>query len=285
MVYLDLGVKMKSRPHLNYATLSYISSGNRTCSMKNLLTWVIMIPLIIVMSCKESPKSGDAPISSEAESVTNQIDNSLTEAEKADGWVLLFDGQNIDQWHKYNADTLNKNWVIDDNAIHFNPDNEDDGDITSNESYNDFELKIDWKVQECGNSGIMFNVQEGAEYKTPWLTGPEMQVLDNECHPDAKIRMHRAGDLYDLIECSEVTVNPGGEWNSIKIVSKDAKYEFWQNGVKVVSFEMHTPEWLAMVADSKFKDMPDFGKFKEGKIVLQDHRDRVWFKNIKIKTL
>ena len=131
----------------------------------------------------------------------------------------------------------------------------------------------------------MYNVQEGEDYGYPWLTGPEMQILDASCHPDGKIDTHRAGDLYDLIECSEVTVKPAGQWNSIKIVSRDGNYEFWQNDVKVVSYTMHNEAWDQMVSNSKFVEMPDFGKFKEGKIVLQDHTDRVWFKNIKIKTL
>jgi len=213
-------------------------------------------------------------------------DNELSAVEKGNGWVLLFDGASIsDHWHKYNSEGLNKNWVIDDGAIHFNPDHGDGGDLTSNESYKNFAFKLDWRIQDCGNSGIMYNVQESDNYSYPWLTGPEMQILDASCHPDGKIDKHRAGDLYDLIECSEVNVKPAGEWNSIKIVSADGNYEFWQNSVKVVSFTMHTDQWNDMVAGSKFASMSDFGKFSEGKIVLQDHTDRVWFKNIKIKTL
>jgi hypothetical protein len=112
-----------------------------------------------------------------------------------------------------------------------------------------------------------------------------MQVLDNTCHPDAKIIKHRAGDLYDLISCSKETVKPAGEWNAVRIVSKNAKMEFWLNGTKVVEFTMHTPKWNEMVAKSKFASMPDFGKAVKGHIALQDHGDAVWFRNVKIREL
>ena len=253
--------------------------------MKNKLFWVVLILWGCMISC-QPPNRSQPTDSDQADAKKVLIDNVLSTAEHDDGWVLLFDGASIsDHWHKYNSDGLNKNWVIDEGAIHFNPDHGDGGDLTSNLSYENFELKLDWRIQDCGNSGIMFNVQEEDDYDYPWLTGPEMQILDASCHPDGKIDKHRAGDLYDLIECSEVTVKPAGEWNRIKIVSKNGDYEFWQNDIKVVSFTMHTAEWDAMVAGSKFVEMSDFGKFTDGKIVLQDHTDRVWFKNIKIKKL
>ncbi len=252
--------------------------------MKNRHSIVMALIVLSSFGCQQTKKQ-DVPLQPQEKIDVKTGDNTLTSQEKIDGWQLLFDGQKIDQWHKYNGTTVNKNWTIADNAIHFNPDFADGGDLTSNLAYTNFELTLDWKIQECGNSGIMLNVNESYDYQHPWLTGPEMQVLDDSCHPDGKIQKHRAGDLYDLIECTQKTVKAAGEWNSIKIVSNNAKYEFWQNEIKVVSFEMHTPEWKAMVASSKFKDMPDFGKYRKGKIVLQDHADRVWYKNIKIKTL
>ena len=253
--------------------------------MKNKLFWMVLILWGCVSSCQQPNKTGQSD-SVDTSTIEIVADNVLSAAEKDGGWVLLFDGASISyHWHKYNSEGLNKNWVIDDGAIYFNPDHGDGGDLTSNQSYKNFELKLDWKIQDCGNSGIMYNVQEGENYDYQWLTGPEMQILDASCHPDGKINKHRAGDLYDLIECSEVTVKPAGEWNSIKIVSNQGEYEFWQNEVKVVSYTMHTDEWDDMVAGSKFVEMSDFGKFREGKIVLQDHTDRVWFKNIKIRTL
>ncbi len=200
-------------------------------------------------------------------------------------WTSLSDGSELSHWHKYNGDAPGSAWSVSDGILSFDPEKGEGGDIVTNESYEDFELTLEWKIQKCGNSGIMYNVQEGEQYFAPYLTGPEMQILDNTCHADAKIIKHRAGDLYDMIETSEMTVKPAGEWNMIRIVSKDAKYSFYQNGVNVVNFEMHTPEWDALVAGSKFKEWEAFGKYKSGKIALQDHGDKVWFRNIKIKEL
>ncbi|MGB1243276.1 MAG: 3-keto-disaccharide hydrolase, partial [Chitinophagales bacterium] len=161
----------------------------------------------------------------------------------------------------------------------------DGGDILTNEQYENFELTLEWKIQACGNSGIFYNVVESSEYDAVWRTGPEMQVLDNVCHPDAKYPKHRAGDLYDLISCKYETVKPAGNWNQARIVSKNGKVEYWLNGRKLVSFEMFTPEWEAMIAKSKFKDMPGFGMAKKGYIALQDHGDEVWYRNLKVRGL
>jgi hypothetical protein len=206
-------------------------------------------------------------------------------------WIMLFDGETFNGWSKYGGGDVGSAWKIQDGAIYLDASNKDNwqpgdgGDIATDEEFDNFHLQLEWKIAKNGNSGIMFFVHESEEYSYPWMTGPEMQVLDNDGHPDAKIRTHRAGDLYDLIESSEETVRPLGEWNLAEIVSKDGNLELHLNGVKVVTTTIWTPEWDEMVANSKFKDMPGFGKFKKGKIALQDHGDEVWFRNIKIKKL
>lgn len=213
--------------------------------------------------------------------------NTLTSKEKKEGWQLLFDGKTTKGWHNYKSDQVGAAWKISDGTLFLDTSNKEEkgGDIVTDQEFENYELYLEWKIQPCGNSGVIFNVQESGEYKYVWMTGPEMQVLDNTCHPDAKITKHRAGDLYDLISCSTETVKPAGEWNAARLVSKNGQYEFWLNGVKTVEFVMHTPEWDAMVANSKFKSMPGFGKFSKGKISLQDHSDKVWYRNIKIKPL
>jgi len=212
--------------------------------------------------------------------------NMLTKKEQTEGWTLLFDGKTTKGWRNYNAQSIGEAWKVEDGALVLDKSKGDKGgDIITEGQYENYELSLEWKIDSCGNSGVIYNVVEDKKYHSVWLTGPEMQVLDNTCHPDAKIHKHRAGDLYDLIPCSQETVKPAGQWNVARIVSKNGSYEFWLNGTKTVTFQMHTPEWDTMVKNSKFKDMPDFGKAKKGHIALQDHGDKVWFRNIKIKAL
>lgn len=217
--------------------------------------------------------------------VSSSAQNTLTAKEKKAGWQLLFDGKTTTGWKSWKGDNVNDRWKIANGELYLDKASADRGDLVTEKEYKDYELALEWKIGACGNSGILFNVSTDDKYQNTYHTGPEMQVLDNTCHPDAKIIKHRAGDLYDLISCSKETVKPAGEWNQVRIVSKNAKMEFWLNGTKVVEFTMHTPEWDEMIANSKFKTMPDFGKALQGHIALQDHGDPVWYRNIKIREL
>ncbi|MBK8547400.1 MAG: DUF1080 domain-containing protein [Saprospiraceae bacterium] len=220
-------------------------------------------------------------------------DNILTEDEKKEGWKLLFDGKKIEHFRNFKKNTIGADWTIEQNAIHLNAkqnpnghwQTKDGGDIITREEYENFEFVLDWKIGNCGNSGIMYNVVESDKYEYVWQTGPEMQILDNTCHPDTKYPTHRAGDLYDMIECKYPTVKPAGQWNTARIVSNKGKVTFWLNGHNVVTFSMSDPEWKQRIAKSKFKDMAGFGIAKKGYISLQDHGDKVWFKNIKIRKI
>lgn len=212
-------------------------------------------------------------------------DNKLTAAEEKAGWKLLFDGTSLTGWHKYNAGKPGDGWKVADGTFFLDPSIKDGGgDVVTDAEYENYEFSIDWKIEPCGNSGIIFNVVEKPTYKYVWLTGPEMQVLDN-CHPDGKIAKHRAGNLYDLIASSTETVKPGGEWNTARIVIHHGNLQLWLNGVKQVETTMFDSNWEAMIKASKFKDMPDFGKARKGKIALQDHGNKIWFKNAKIRVL
>lgn len=215
--------------------------------------------------------------------------NSITQLEEREGWKLLFNGKDLSGWHIYNSNNAKSAWRVQDGALAFVPTKGKGGDIVTDEEFSNYILELEWKISDCGNSGIFLNVVEDKKYHSTWLTGIEMQVLDNSCHPDANIHKHRAGDLYDLIPCKFETVKPAGQWNKVRIQVKNGQTEFWLNGHKVVEFEMWTDDWNAMIENSKFSKakMPDaaFGQAKKGRIALQDHGDKVWYRNIRIKPL
>lgn len=220
---------------------------------------------------------------------TTTEDTSMVQPAKE--WVNLFADNDFSQWHKYGGGEVGNAWKIENGEAFLDAKNKDGwqsgdgGDIITNKEFENFHLKYDWKISQGGNSGVIFMSHEAPEYQYSWSTGMEMQVLDNEGHPDAKIISHRAGDLYDLIVSSEETAKPFDEWNSAEIVVNNGKLDMILNGTTVVSTTMWTPEWEALIADSKFKDMPNFGTFKKGAIALQDHGNLVYFKNVMIQEL
>ena len=205
------------------------------------------------------------------------------------GWKSLFDGNSKKGWHIYRGEATGESWQVEDGLLTFTPLNKPGvktgGDLTTDEEYENYHLSLEWKISEGGNSGIIFGVKEDSMYKKSYLTGMEMQVLDNSKHPDAKITKHRAGDLYDLISCSKETVKPAGEWNHAEVIYNNNNLQLILNGETVVSTVVGDENWKKLVAGSKFKTMKGFGTFRKGRIVLQDHGDKVWYRDIKIKEL
>lgn len=226
----------------------------------------------------------------------SSTDNSAAKGDD-NGWQSLFDGKTTNGWHTYGKQTIGKAWKVDNGALHLDASNKKDwqtsegGDIVTNDEFENFDLKLDWKIAKLGNSGIMFYVKEdAAKYPYAWSTGPEVQVLDNGTpitpgHEDGKLYTHRAGDLYDLLASKDNVAKPAGEWNEVEIVANKGKLDLYMNGQHTLSTTLWNDYWRKMIANSKFKDMPDFGTFKKGKIALQDHGYDVWFRNIKIKKL
>jgi hypothetical protein len=222
-----------------------------------------------------------------------QQPNTLSDAEKKQGWVLLFNGTSFDGWRQCNGTAMPANWVIEDQAMKVftapgkKPGQGAGGDILYGvKTFRNFEVSIDWKTERAGNSGIFYNVRE-VPGKPIYFAAPEVQVLDNVDATDNKIASHLAGSLYDMLAADPKSVKPAGEWNTVVIRVKDGKVTHTQNGMKVVEYTLWTPEWDAMVQNSKFKTFPGFleGIAKEGYIGLQDHGYAIWFRSIKIREL
>ena len=209
-------------------------------------------------------------------------------------WTSLFDGKTTSGWHTYGKDAVGEAWKVIDGALMLDPTNKQGwqikggGDIVTNESYGDFHLQLEWKISKKGNSGIIFFVQdEPKKYNYIWYTGPEMQVLDNDGHADAKINKHRAGNLYDLVAGVEGAVKPVGEWNLVDIINEKGTLTLKLNGVTTVTTTLGDDAWKNLIKNSKFSkgESPDFGKVFTGHIGLQDHGDQVWYRNIRIQRL
>ena len=198
--------------------------------------------------------------------------------------VMPWQTLGADQWRRYGGEGIPEAWQIsDDGVFHFTGEGEG-GDIITVEQYDNFELELEWKISPAGNSGIMFRVSEDHDY--PWRTGPEYQILDNDLHPDAQEGEDRhAGANYDMHPPSVNVVSPVGEWNMTRIVVNGADVEHWLNGERIVSYELWSDDWKALIAESKWIDMPDYGMTETGHICLQDHSDPVWFRNIRIRRL
>ena len=205
------------------------------------------------------------------------------------GWKSLFDGKSKKGWHIYRGEATGESWQVENGILMFVPINKPGvktgGDLTSDEEYENYHLSLEWKISEGGNSGIIFGVKEDSMFKKSYLTGMEMQVLDNDKHPDAKIVKHRAGDLYDLISSTKENLKPVGEWNQAEVIYNNNTLQLILNGETVVSTTLGDDNWNKLVAGSKFRTMKGFGTFRKGRIVLQDHGDKVWYRNIKLKQL
>ena len=222
--------------------------------------------------------------------------NTLSEKEKEDGWKLLFNGENNENWRGYNTETFPSDWKVKDGALFMagsgrgEAGSENGGDILYDEKFDNFHLKLEWKVSEGGNSGIFYLGQESDDFDYIWETAPEMQVLDNEKHPDAMLGTdgnRKAGSLYDLYPAKPQNARPVGEWNEVEIIVYNGTVVHKQNGETVVEYHLWTPKWEEDVANSKFPELNEnwADVAKEGYVGLQDHGDDVWFRSIKIKSL
>jgi hypothetical protein len=246
------------------------------------LVVVSVSALVVVMAGGPTAVSGES-----CEGV-----NTLTSAEKAAGWELLFDGRSMRGWHGYNGQSL-KAWTIEDCALKTvgtegNYGSDLRADLATDREFTDFEVSLDWKATKGGNSGLMYGVVEDKKYDAAWKTGPEYQFIDDVGFPEKLAPGQLAGANYDMhLPSTEKQLKPVGEWNNSRIVVNGSHVEHWLNGRKILEFERWNDAWTKLRNAGKWKekDYPDWGMARTGRLVLQDHGSVFWFRNIKVRPI
>lgn len=247
---------------------------------------------VITIGC-QSKKTSVAQAAGSSGQVTSYRPNTLSPMEKRDGWVLLFDGKTSAGWRgAYKDDFPSQGWKIEGGELVViksdGKEARNGGDIITKDKYSNFELALEAKLTPGANSGVKYFVTEKLPKSPGSAIGLEFQVLDDDLHPDAKMGINgnrTIGSLYDLITAKEKKAKPIGEWNHLRIVSKNRHVEHWLNGNKVVEYDRGSPAFRALVANSKYKNFEGFGEAEEGHLLLQDHGDEVHYRNIRIRKL
>ncbi len=254
--------------------------------MKTYNLFVVAVLVALLWSCNQQSKQNPNDTSTADETVMNK----LTADEKSDGWVLLFDGETTDGWKNFNEEIVT-GWEVEDGSlVGLGLGGDIGGDIVSVKEYDNFILKWEWKLGPNGNSGVMYHVLEGDQYHAPYETGPEYQLIEDdnfldhgEPYPLEDWQM-TAADYAMYVASDEKQVNLR-DWNSSTIVFSEEKAEYWLNGKKMVEFVPWSDDWNERRNSGKWDAFPDYGLAKTGKLCLQDHGSKVWFRNIKIKEL
>ena len=243
----------------------------------------ILLLVIGIASCNNSADTDTATKDS------NMTSETISSGETKEAQpVSLFDGTSLNGWHAFNKTGEVKNWTIEEGAMVCLGAAKGDsgGDIVSDKEYGNFELSWDWKITKGGNSGVIYHVVENAKYKAPWETGPEYQMIDDNGWETKLEDWQKTGADYAMAEPNNLKIaKPIGEWNSSKIIFNNGHVEHWLNGEKVVEFQTSDDVWKKKVAEGKWKDYPDYGVATKGRIALQDHGHKAYFKNIMIREL
>lgn len=275
----DLKIRPKLDLNLKNATVK-----NLICSIAT-----VTLFLLVLVSCDPAKKGADEHVA-DADSAASP--NTLTASEKADGWQLLFDGETLTGWKRFNHDTIGPLWTVKDGAIMCDGSGLGEGSGTNRGSlhttreFGNFDLVLDFKLSPAGNSGIIYHAVEDPKYTYDYETGPEYQLLDDAGWKGELKDAQKAGSSYDMFPAPKTKkLNPPGEWNTARIVYRDGHVEHWLNGEKILEFDESSDDFKTRYSNSKWKDYPDWNKFKTGVISLQDHGAPVYFRNIKVREL
>jgi len=229
-----------------------------------------------------------------------------------DGYIVIFNGKDLKGWRGYGKDHAPSKWTIEDGCLKFNgkgggeAQQGDGGDIIFEKRFKNFILEFDWKVAKRANSGVFYLAQEvtttakdgSVKYEHIYISAPEYQILDNDNHPDSFLGVdgnRKSASLYDMIPAKPQNANPFGEWNTARILVYEGTVAHGQNGENVLEYHLWTPEWTALLQNSKFShdrwpiafDLLNNcgGPEHAGYIGFQDHGDVVWYRNIRVKVL
>jgi hypothetical protein len=253
--------------------------------MKKIKTGILfLVVTAILTSCGES--NNIDPNSLFLEITKNQTPNTLDKKEKRNGWQLLFDGKSTTGWHGFNMKVFPDCWKIEDESFTMNSvGGQEDQDIITDKKYRDFVLSLEYKLTKGANSGVIFQVAEDTIYKFPYETGPEFQVIDHESWPDKLEDWQINGANYAMYPPMAKPYKPVGEWNQLLLYVKGNDVTQILNGVVVAKYVKNSDEWQKLRNSGKWSAFPDWGKFDEGYISLQNHGTKVWYRNIKIKEI
>ena len=247
----------------------------------------LIISVLLITACEnEKQKQEPQTWHTKKMALENETHNQLLDIEKEQGWELLFDGKTLNGWHLYNAPGADLAWEVKNGELYCNAkdENKQQGDLVTDKAYENYELILEWKISGRGNSGIFINVQEKPELGAAWQSGPEYQILDPD-HMDHDVAVKKSGCLYAFSPQENEVDTKSGQWNETRIKQVDGKVEFYLNGTLTAVQDFTTPEWQEKVAATHFKNHPEFGKYTQGKIALQDWYFEAWFRNIKIRQL
>jgi len=249
--------------------------------INNFLKIIGMLALVFAVACSGNKKQAETEAEQPAETVVED-----------DGWVTLFNGENLDGWKRYNKDDIGPLWQVQDGMIFFNGSGagegsgEDGGTLITVKQYENFEWTVDWKIAEGGNSGLLYHIVEKPEFSHAYNTGPEYQLIDDNNYHEEIRDVNAVAANYDMYPASpDKQLNPPGDWNTSKIVYNNGRVEHWLNGKKVLEFVEGSEEWQERYNSSKWVEYPGWCKYKKGSLGLQDHGANLWFKNIKVKEL
>jgi hypothetical protein len=253
--------------------------------MEKLKSGILVLTLMVIMiSCGQTKPKDATGLYAEIDK--SAAPNTLSRKEQKEGWKLLFDGKTTDGWRGYNMKIFPDCWAIEDGSLTMNSKGaHEDQDIITAKKYRDFAFFLEYKLTKGANSGIIFQVAEDTIYKFPYETGPEFQVIDHQNWPDPLEDWQINGANYAMYPPIAKPYKPLGEWNQLFLVVKGNEVTQILNGVVVVKYEKNSEEWKKLRNSGKWSAYPDWGKFDEGFLTLQNHGTKVWYRSIKIKEI